>query len=58
MITGAGLDHNFARAGTPDTEVEGVQKVGGIGPYGMGAVILGLVVCVVLGLTMRQKVEG
>ncbi len=58
MITGAGLAHNFALAGTPDTVVEGVQKVGGIGPYGMGAVILGLVVCVVLGLTMRQKVEG
>jgi hypothetical protein len=30
----------------------------GINPCGMAAVILGLVVCVVLGLTMRQKVEG
>jgi hypothetical protein len=35
-----------------------VQKVGGINPYGMAAVVLGLVVCVVLGLTMREKVEG
>jgi YedE family putative selenium metabolism protein len=58
MITGAGLAHNFALAGSPDAVVEGVQKVGGITPYGMGAVVLGLVVCLVLGLTMRQKAEG
>jgi len=57
MITGAGLAHNFALAGTPDSVVEGVQKVGGIGPYGMAAVVLGLVVCVVIGFTMRQKTE-
>ncbi|HSJ54576.1 MAG TPA: YeeE/YedE thiosulfate transporter family protein, partial [Anaerolineae bacterium] len=55
MITGAGLAHNFALAGTPDAVVEGVQNVGGITPYGMGAVILGLVVCVVLGFTMRER---
>jgi hypothetical protein len=58
MITGAALAHNFALAATPDSVVEGVQKVGGIGPYGMGAVVLGLVVCVVIGLTMREKVEA
>ena len=58
MITGAALAHNFALAGVPDSVVEGVKKVGGIGPYGMGAVVLGLAVCVVIGLTMRQKVEG
>jgi hypothetical protein len=57
MITGAGLAHNFALAGAPDSVVDGVQKVGGIGPYGMAAVVLGLVVCVVIGLTMREKVE-
>ena len=56
-ITGAGLAHNFALAGTPDTVVEGVARVGGISPYGMAAVVLGLVVCVVIGLTMREKVE-
>jgi YedE family putative selenium metabolism protein len=55
MITGAGLDHNFALAGSPDKVADGV--VGGIGPYGMAAVVLGLVVCVLIGLTMRQKVE-
>jgi YedE family putative selenium metabolism protein len=58
MITGAGLAHNFTLAGSPDAVVEGVQKVGGINPYGMAAVILGLVVCVVIGLTMRQRMEG
>jgi hypothetical protein len=57
MIVGAGLAHNFALAGVPDTVVEGVQKVGGISPYGMAAVVLGLVVCVVIGLTMREKME-
>ncbi|MFO7740723.1 MAG: YedE family putative selenium transporter [Anaerolineae bacterium] len=52
MITGAGLAHNFALAGSPDNVAEGL--VGGIGPYGMGAVVLGLVVCVVIGFTMRE----
>jgi uncharacterized membrane protein YedE/YeeE len=58
VITGAGLSHNFALAGAPDSAVEGVQKVGGLTPYGMAAVVLGLAVCVVIGLTMRQKMEG
>jgi YedE family putative selenium metabolism protein len=58
MITGAGLAHNFALAGGPDTVVGGVQKVGGIGPFGMAAVVLGLVVCVLIGLTMSQKMEA
>lgn len=57
MITGAGLAHNFALVGTPDSVVEGVQKVGGIGPYGMAAVVVGLIVCIVIGFTMRQKTE-
>ncbi|MFL7792088.1 MAG: YedE family putative selenium transporter [Anaerolineae bacterium] len=57
MITGAAFAHNFALAGSPDTVVEGVQKVGGISPYGMGAVVLGLVVCVLIGFTMRRKME-
>jgi hypothetical protein len=57
MITGAGLAHNFGLAGAPDSVVEGVQKVGGIGTAGMVAVVLGLVVCLVIGFTMREKVE-
>jgi YedE family putative selenium metabolism protein len=55
MITGAGLSHNFALAGKPDAVVEGVNQVGGISTYGMVAVILGLVVCLVIGFTMRDK---
>jgi len=53
MIAGAGIAHNFALAGGPDNVAQGT--VGGIGPYGMGAVILGLVVCVVVGFTMRDR---
>ncbi|MBN1812147.1 MAG: YedE-related selenium metabolism membrane protein [Anaerolineae bacterium] len=55
MITGAAFAHNFALAGGPDTVAEGVQKAGGIGPYGMASVVVGLVVCVVIGFTMREK---
>lgn len=55
MITGAAFAHNFALAGKPDKIVEGVAQVGGISTVGMVAVILGLVVCLVIGLTMREK---
>lgn len=55
MITGAGFAHNFALAGAADSVVEGVAKVGGLTPYGMRAVIVGLVVCLILGFTMRAK---
>jgi len=50
MITGSAFAHNFALAGKPDGDL-----VGGIGPYGMVAVILGLMVCLVIGFTMREK---
>jgi YedE family putative selenium metabolism protein len=53
MIVGAGFAHNFALAGTPDSVANGT--VGGITPYGMAAVILGLVVCLSIGFTMREK---
>lgn len=57
MITGAAFAHNFNLAAKADTVVDGVvQSVGGISTYGMIAVILGLVVCVTFGFTMRQKV--
>jgi uncharacterized protein len=55
MITGAAFAHNFALAGSPDSVVDGVVKVGGLTPYGMGAVILGLAVCLLIGLTMRER---
>lgn len=57
MIVGAGIAHNFGLAGSPDTVVEGVVKVGGLSVYGMGAVVLGLVVTGLMGLTMREKVS-
>lgn len=47
MIVGAGFAHNFGLASSP----------AGPGPWGPAAVIVGLVVCVVLGLTMRQRMD-
>lgn len=55
MITGAAFAHNFSLAGKPDSLVDGVLTVGGISSYGQIAVILGILVCVVFGLTMREK---
>jgi YedE family putative selenium metabolism protein len=53
MITGAAFAHNFALAAGPDEVADGI--VGGVGPYGMASVGLGLVVCVVIGFTMRER---
>ena len=55
MIAGAAFSHNFGLAGSPDTTVEGVVKVGGISPARMGAVLLGLAVCLVIGFAMRES---
>jgi len=54
-IVGAAVAHNWALAGAPDKTVLGVLRVGGPGPYGKVAVIAGLVFCVALGLTARQR---
>ncbi len=56
MITGAGIAHNFSLAGKGDAIVNGVFQMGGISSFGMIAVLLGLVVCLAIGFTMRQKV--
>jgi YedE family putative selenium metabolism protein len=53
MITGAAFAHNFALAGKPDSVANGT--VGGISSYGMGALILGLAVCLIVGFTMRDE---
>lgn len=45
MIVGAGFAHNFGLASSPK----------GVGPHGIAAVIIGVAVCVFIGLTMRQK---
>ena len=55
MITGAALAHNFGLAAKADSVVEGVLKVGGISSAGMGAVVLGLAVCLAMGFGMREK---
>ncbi len=55
MISGAAIAHNFDFAGKPDLLVEGTLKVGGISPYGMAAVIIGIAVCLVFGFTMKEK---
>ena len=47
MIVGAGLSHNFGLASSPD----------GVGPYGIPAVIIGLLACLFIGFTMRKEVD-
>lgn len=46
MLTGAGLAHNFSLASSP----------AGPGPFGPAAVIIGLFVCGLIGLTMRETI--
>jgi YedE family putative selenium metabolism protein len=46
MIVGAGFAHNFGLASSPD----------GVGPYGIAAVIIGLLSCLFIGFTMRKEV--
>ena len=45
MIVGAGFSHNFGLASSPK----------GIGPHGIAAVVIGLVVCLAIGWFMRKK---
>lgn len=58
MIAGAAFAHNFALAAGPDTLADGVLTVGGPGIWGMWAVGIGIVVCLLIGWTMREKIEG
>ncbi|NPV76474.1 MAG: YedE-related selenium metabolism membrane protein [Anaerolineae bacterium] len=55
MITGAAFAHNFSLAAKADTVADGVVQMGGLTPFGMTAVVLGIVVCLTIGFTMRQK---
>ena len=45
MFVGAGFSHNFGLASSPK----------GVGPHGIAAVIIGLLVCLLIGFTMRKK---
>lgn len=46
MIVGAGFAHNFGLASSPK----------GVGPHGIAAVVIGMLVCLFIGFTMRRKV--
>ncbi len=46
MITGAAFAHNFGLASSPK----------GVGPHGVAAVIVGLIICLFIGFTMRKKI--
>jgi YedE family putative selenium metabolism protein len=46
MIVGAAFAHNFGTASSP----------AGVGPNGIAAVIIGLLVCLFIGFTMRRKI--
>ena len=45
MIVGAAFAHNFGLASSPK----------GVGPHGIAAVVIGLLVCLFIGFTMRKK---
>ncbi|MCB5230398.1 MAG: YedE family putative selenium transporter [Candidatus Cloacimonas sp.] len=45
MIVGAGFAHNFGAASSGT----------GVGPWGPGSVIVGIIFCLIIGLTMRSK---
>jgi len=45
MIVGAGFAHNFGLASSPK----------GLGAHGMAAVVIGLLVCLFIGFTMRKR---
>lgn len=55
MITGAAFAHNFGLAAKADATVAGAVQVGGLTTAGMIAVGLGIVVCLVIGFSMREK---
>ncbi|MGC8719329.1 MAG: YedE family putative selenium transporter [Thermodesulforhabdaceae bacterium] len=48
MIVGAAFAHNFGFAATPK----------GIGPHSIAALVVGFVVCLWIGFSMTQKMEG
>jgi len=57
-FAGAAICHNWFLAAVPDKMAGGVLRVGGPGPWGKIAVVVGLVFCVVLGLTARDSGGG
>ncbi len=56
MITGAAFAHNFGLAAKPDKIVDGIVQTGGVSSFGMIAILIGLIVCSIIGFTMREKI--
>ncbi len=56
MITGAAFAHNFGLAARPDKIINGSLHVGGISSAGITALIIGIVFCLIIGFTMREKI--
>ena len=48
MIVGAGISHNFGLA----------SSATGVGPYGIPSVIIGFLVCLFIGFTMRKNIAS
>ena len=46
MVFGAAFSHNFGLASTPK----------GVGPYGIAAVVIGMLVCLFIGFTMKKRI--
>jgi hypothetical protein len=57
-ITGAAICHNWFLAAVPDKMVDGALQIGGPGPWGKVAVIVGLVFCVMLGILVRRSPDN
>ncbi len=55
MIGGAAISHNFALAASPDKLADGVVKTGGLTLGGAGMVLAGILFCIIVGWTMREK---
>ncbi len=55
MLVGAGVTHNWFLAAVPDKMVDNTLMIGGPGIYGQIAVMVGIVFCVVLGMTVRTQ---
>ena len=53
-LAGVALAHNLALAGIPDK----AEAVGGVGPFGKAAVVVGILFCVAVGMLLRHPSRG
>ena len=53
-LAGVALAHNLALAGIPDK----AEAVGGVGPFGKAAVVVGILFCVAVGMLLRRPSRG